>query len=66
MEGFFQKYFVGPFLQSKDDEFRFFFFPDNQTSEFLIKIVDDVVLTEEIGQTGMEQIKDNWWKNNLR
>lgn len=67
MEGLFRKYFVGPFFQSKDDEFSFFFFPDNQKAEFLIKKDDDdAVLTEEIGQIETERIKDNWWKNNLR
>lgn len=64
MEGFFQKYFVGPFLKSKDDEFSFFFFPDNRKAEYLIK--KDAVVTEEIGQIETERIKDNWWKSNLR
>lgn len=60
----FQSFIVGPFLQSKDDKFSFFYFNENPKAEYFIKTLKDgTVIKKEVAKMDIDRIKNLWWTN---
>lgn len=60
----FQSFIVGPFLQSKNDKFSFFYFNENPKAEYLIKTLNNAtVVKKEVDKMDIDRIKNLWWTN---